>query len=68
MIGPAGTFQSDYALTGPTTAAPLLPLADSAEGAVEELIFRGAIFRLLSHVFGVWWALGLYNGHPILHA
>ena len=31
----------------------------SLEGAVEELIFRGAIFRLLWSAFGVWWALGL---------
>src|SRR5205823_3731974 len=37
-----------YALSGPEAAAPWLPLADSAEGMVEELIFRGAIFRLLS--------------------
>jgi CAAX protease family protein len=51
-----------YALTGPTTAAPLLPLADSAEGAVEELIFRGSIFRLFSRVFGMWGALGLSSG------
>ena len=51
-----------YALTGPTAAAPWLPLADSAEGAVEELIFRGAILRLLSSIFGVWWALGLSSG------
>ena len=35
-------------MTGPTAAAPWLPLADSLEGIVEELIFRGAIFRLLS--------------------
>jgi CAAX protease family protein len=26
---------------------------------VEELIFRGAIFRLLWSALGVWWALGL---------
>ena len=26
---------------------------------MEELIFRGAIFRLLSSIFGMWWALGL---------
>jgi membrane protease YdiL (CAAX protease family) len=51
-----------YALTGPTTAAPLLPLADSAEGAVEELIFRGSIFRLFSRVFGMWGALGVSSG------
>jgi hypothetical protein len=43
-----------YALTGPTAVDPWLPLADSSEGAVEELIFRGAIFRLLSSVFGMW--------------
>ena len=48
-----------YAMTGPTAAAPWLPLADSLEGIVEELIFRGAIFRLLSSIFGAWWALGL---------
>jgi membrane protease YdiL (CAAX protease family) len=48
-----------YGMTGPTAAAPWLPLADSLEGIVEELIFRGAIFRLLSSIFGVWWALGL---------
>jgi len=40
-----------YAITGPTAAAPWLPLADSLEGIVEELIFRGAIFRLLSSIF-----------------
>jgi membrane protease YdiL (CAAX protease family) len=51
-----------YALSGPAATAPWLPLADSAEGAVEELIFRGAIFRLLSSIFGVWWALGLSSG------
>jgi uncharacterized protein len=51
-----------YTLTGLTAAAPWLPLADSAEGVAEELIFRGAIFRLLSSVFGVWWALGLSSG------
>ena len=48
-----------YAITGPTAAAPWLPLADSLEGIVEELIFRGAIFRLVSSIFGAWWALGL---------
>jgi membrane protease YdiL (CAAX protease family) len=48
-----------YTLTGPTAAAAWLPLADSLEGTVEELIFRGSIFRLLSGVFGIWWALGL---------
>jgi membrane protease YdiL (CAAX protease family) len=51
-----------YALSGPTAAPPWLPLAESLEGAVEELIFRGAIFRLLSTVFGMWWALGLSSG------
>lgn len=51
-----------YALSGPAAAAPWLPLADSAEGVVEELIFRGAIFRLLSSVFGMWGALGLSSG------
>jgi membrane protease YdiL (CAAX protease family) len=51
-----------YALTGPTAVDPWLPLADSSEGAVEELIFRGAIFRLLSSVFGMWGALGLSSG------
>jgi membrane protease YdiL (CAAX protease family) len=48
-----------YTLTGPTAAAAWLPLADSLEGTVEELIFRGSIFRLLSGVLGIWWALGL---------
>jgi hypothetical protein len=48
-----------YAMTGPTAAAPWLPLADSLEGAVEELIFRGAIFRLLWSSFGISWAVGL---------
>jgi hypothetical protein len=48
-----------FAMTGPTAAAPWLPLADSLEGIVEELIFRGAIFRLLWSIFGAWWALGL---------
>lgn len=51
-----------YALTGPTAVDPWLPLAESSEGAVEELIFRGAIFRLLSSVFGIWGALGLSSG------
>jgi membrane protease YdiL (CAAX protease family) len=51
-----------YALSGPVAAAPWLPLVDSAEGLVEELIFRGAIFRLLSSVFGMWGALGLSSG------
>ena len=48
-----------YAMTGPTAGAPWLPLADSLEGIVEELIFRGAIFRLVSSIFGAWWALVL---------
>jgi Type II CAAX prenyl endopeptidase Rce1-like len=43
----------------PTAAAAWLPLADSLEGTVDELIFRGSIFRLLSGVLGIWWALGL---------
>jgi membrane protease YdiL (CAAX protease family) len=46
-----------YAMTGPTVAVPWGPLADSLEGAVEELIFRGAIFRLLWTAFGTLWAL-----------
>ena len=48
-----------YALTGPTAVAPWPALAGSLEGVVEELIFRGAIFRLLWTVFGGAWALGL---------
>jgi membrane protease YdiL (CAAX protease family) len=48
-----------YSLTGPTATAPWQPLIASLEGAVEELIFRGANFRLLWMSFGVWWALGL---------
>jgi len=48
-----------YAMTGPTAAAPWQVLAGSLDGAVEELIFRGAIFRLLWSALGVWWALGL---------
>jgi uncharacterized protein len=48
-----------YALTGPTAAAPWQALMGSLEGAVEELIFRGALFRLLWSALGVWWALGL---------
>jgi uncharacterized protein len=51
-----------YSFSGPVGAAPWLPLADSAEAVVEELIFRGAIFRLLSSVLGAWWALGLSSG------
>src|SRR5262249_18524992 len=51
-----------YALNGPAAATPWLPLVDSAEGLVEELIFRGAIFRLLLSVFGMWGALGLSSG------
>ncbi len=48
-----------YAMTGPRVAAAWEALGDSLEGAVEELIFRGAIFRLLWSVFGILWALGL---------
>jgi membrane protease YdiL (CAAX protease family) len=48
-----------YGMTGPTAAAPWQMLAGSLDGAVEELIFRGAIFRLLWGALGVWWALGL---------
>jgi membrane protease YdiL (CAAX protease family) len=48
-----------YAMTGPTAAAPWRVLAGSLDGAVEELIFRGVIFRLLWSALGVWWALGL---------
>jgi membrane protease YdiL (CAAX protease family) len=48
-----------YAMSGPTAAAPWQALTGSLEGAVEELIFRGAIFRLLWSALGVWWALGL---------
>jgi membrane protease YdiL (CAAX protease family) len=48
-----------YAMTGPSLAAAWEPVGDSLEGAVEELIFRGAIFRLLWTAFGIWWALGL---------
>src|SRR5262249_32085357 len=47
-----------YAMTGPTAAAPWQALMASLEGAVEELIFRGVIFRLLWSALGVWWALG----------
>src|SRR5262249_48173217 len=48
-----------YAMTGPTAAAPWQALMGSLEGTVEELIFRGAIFRLLWSALGVWWALSL---------
>jgi membrane protease YdiL (CAAX protease family) len=48
-----------YVLTGPTDAVPWRALMESFEGTVEELIFRGSIFRLLWSTFGVWWALGL---------
>jgi membrane protease YdiL (CAAX protease family) len=48
-----------YAMSGPTATAPWQALTGSLEGAVEELIFRGAIFRLLWSALGVWWALGL---------
>jgi membrane protease YdiL (CAAX protease family) len=48
-----------YAIIGPTVAAPWQILAGSLDGAVEELIFRGAIFRLLWSSLGVWWALSL---------
>jgi uncharacterized protein len=48
-----------YAMAGPTAAAPWEALTGSLEGAVEELIFRGAIFRLLWSALGAWWALGL---------
>jgi membrane protease YdiL (CAAX protease family) len=51
-----------YALSGPTATAPWLPVAESFDGAVEELIFRGSIFRLLSSVIGMWGALGLSSG------
>jgi CAAX protease family protein len=48
-----------YALTGPTSAPPWKALISLPESVVEELIFRGAIFRLLWSAFGVWCALGL---------
>src|SRR5215475_14272308 len=48
-----------YAMTGPTAAAPWEALTGSLEGTVEELIFRGVIFRLLWSALGAWWALGL---------
>jgi len=48
-----------YAMSGPTVVAPWRALTGSLEGAVEELIFRGAIFRLLWSALGAWWALGL---------
>jgi membrane protease YdiL (CAAX protease family) len=48
-----------YAMTGPRAAAPWQALMGSLDGTVEELIFRGAIFRLLWSALGVWWALGL---------
>jgi hypothetical protein len=48
-----------YTMTGPTVASPWEPLGEASEGAVEELIFRGAIFRLLWTCFGIPWALGL---------
>ena len=48
-----------YAMTGPTAAAPWQALIGSLEGTVEELIFRGAIFRLFWSALGVWWAFGL---------
>jgi hypothetical protein len=53
-----------YAMSGPTAAAPWQALTGSLEGTGEELIFRGAIFRLLC-ALGVWWARGLssrYSG------
>jgi len=46
-------------MTGPRAAAPWQALMGSLDGTVEELIFRGAIFRLLWSALGVWWALGL---------
>ena len=48
-----------YAMTGPTAAAPWQALMGSLEGIVEELVFRGAIFRLLWSALGAWWALAL---------
>src|SRR5262249_59247356 len=48
-----------YAMTGPTAAAAWQALMGSLDGTVEELIFRGAILRLLWSALGVWWALGL---------
>jgi membrane protease YdiL (CAAX protease family) len=48
-----------YTMTGPMAAAPWQALTGALEGAVEELIFRGAIFRLLWSALGAWWALGL---------
>jgi uncharacterized protein len=47
-----------YALTGPKPAVPWEPLAISiSSGVVEELVFRGIIFRLLWSTLGMWWAL-----------
>jgi membrane protease YdiL (CAAX protease family) len=48
-----------YVLTGPTATIPWRALMESFEGAVEELIFRGAIFRLMWSALGIGWALGL---------
>jgi membrane protease YdiL (CAAX protease family) len=48
-----------YAMTGPEAAAPWGVMAGSLDGAAEELIFRGAIFRLLWSALGVGWGIGL---------
>jgi membrane protease YdiL (CAAX protease family) len=49
-----------YALTGPMAAPPWRTLAISVDsGVLEELMFRGVIFRLLWRTSGLWWALAL---------
>jgi len=52
----AGAFE----LTGPTAAPVWHHLAIALEsGVVEELLFRGVIFRLLWTAFGAWWGLAV---------
>ena len=49
-----------YRLTGPTAAPPWRVLAIAlSSGVLEELVFRGVVFRLLWCVLGLWWALAV---------
>ena len=52
-----------YTLTGPTVAPPWRGLAIAlSSGVVEELVFRGVLFRLLWCAFGIGWGLAVSAG------